>query len=257
MERAAFLAAWIFIAAASGPAQEAAALIAAADALYAERANPDLARQAADKYAEAARLDPASYEARWKAAKAVFYLGRIAAAGEEKRRLFSEAIGQAKEAVRLAPGGPEGHFWLGAGYAEYGQAKGVLRSLTLRDDVEREMNTVLRIDDRFGCGAAYIALGRINYKVPGLFGGSLKKSRQHLEKALEICPRETTTLLYLAETYWEMKERRLAIETLERLLALEPYADILAEAARDKAEAGRLLALYKRKVDDNENNREE
>jgi tetratricopeptide (TPR) repeat protein len=255
MKRAAFLAAWIFIAAASGPAQEAAALVAAADALYAERADPDRARQAADKYAEAARLDPASYEARWKAAKAVFYLGRIAAADGEKRRLFSEAIGQAKEAVRLAPGGPEGHFWLGACYAEYGQAKGVLKSLALQDDIEREMNAVLRIDARFGCGAAYIALGRIYYKVPGLFGGSLKKSRQHLEKALEICPRETTTLLYLAETYWGLKEKRLAIETLERLLALEPYADILAEAARDKAEGGRLLALYKRKVEENESHR--
>lgn len=255
IERAAFLAAWIFIAAASGPAQEAAALIAAADALYAERANPDLAWQAADKYAEAARLDPASYEARWKAAKAVFYLGRISASNGEKGRLFSEAIGQAKEAVRLAPNGSEGHFWLGAGYAEYGQAKGVLKSLALRDDIEREMNAVLRIDERFGCGAAHITLGRIYYKVPGLFGGSLKKSRQHLERALEICPRETTTLLYLAETYWELEEKRLAIETLERLLALEPYAAILAEAARDKAEAGRLLALYKRKVDDNESHR--
>jgi tetratricopeptide (TPR) repeat protein len=247
--RVAFLAAWILLAAIPGFPQDATALIAAGDALYEQRTDPDRARQAAAKYGEAARLDPASYEARWKSAKTLFYIGRISRDDSEKKRLFLEAVKQAKEAVRLDPGGAEGHFWLGASYAEYGQAKGVLKSLFLRDDIEREMSAVLRIDPRFGCGAAYITLGRIYFKVPAFFGGSLKTSRRYLETARDICPRETTTLLYLAETYWEMKERQLAIETLERLLSLEPYAAILAEADKDRAEARRLLDKYRAKED--------
>ena len=245
--RVAFLAVWILLTAVPGFPQESAALIAAGDALYEQRADPDRARQAAVKYGEAARLDPASYEARWKSAKTLFYIGRISGDDRGKKRLFLEAIGHAKEAVRLNPGAAEGHFWLGANYAEYGQAKGVLKSLSLRDDIEREMNAVLRIDARFGCGAAYITLGRIYFKVPAFFGGSLKRSRQYLETARDICPRETTTLLYLAETYWEMKERQLAIETLERLLSVEPYAAILAEADKDRTEARRLLDKYRGK----------
>ena len=246
-KREALLAFWAFLAAAPGFPQGAAGLIAAGDALYELRAEPDRARQAAAKYGEAARLDPASYEAWWKSAKALFYVGRVSGDGGEKKRLFLEGIKQAREAVRLNPEGAEGHFWLGAHYAEYGQAKGVLKSLSLRDDIEREMNAVLRIDARFGCGAAYITLGRIYFKVPAFFGGSLKRSRQYLETARDICPRETTTLLYLAETYWEMKERQLAIETLERLLSVEPYAAILAEADKDRTEARRLLDKYRGK----------
>ena len=251
-KRSAYLAVWILLAAVPGIAQEAKALIAAGDALYEQRADADRARQAAAKYGEAARLDPASYEARWKSAKALFYIGRISGDNSEKKRIFFEAAGEAKEAVRLDPDGAEGHFWLGANYAEYGQAKGVLKSLSLHDDIEREMNEVLRIDPRFGCGAAYITLGRIYFKVPGLFGGSLKKSRQYLEMARDICPRETTTLLYLAQTYWEMKERRLAVETLERLLSMEPYGTLLAEAAADRAEAQKLLNEYRRRTNDHE-----
>ncbi|MCJ7485232.1 MAG: TRAP transporter TatT component family protein [Candidatus Aminicenantes bacterium] len=244
-KRTACLAALLLVAAIPANAQETAALIAAGDALYEQRADPGQARLAAEKYGEAARRDPASYEARWKTAKALFYLGRISGDNREKRREFFEAVGQAKEAVRVNPEGVEGHFWLGTNYAEYGQARGVLKSLFLRDDIVREMNAVLRIDPSFGCGAAHITLGRIYFKVPAFFGGSLKKSREHLERARDICPRETTTLLYLAETYWEMKERSLAVETLEQLLRIEPYEAILPEAVKDKAEAERLLRKYK------------
>jgi tetratricopeptide (TPR) repeat protein len=244
-ERNAFLAVWILLAAVPAASQEAAALIAAGDVLYEQRADPAQVRLAVEKYGEAARRDSASYEARWKAARALFYLGRISAGEDDKKRIFLEAIGRSKQAVRLEPGGVEGHFWLGANYAEYGQARGALKSLFLRDDIVNEMNAVLRIDPKFGCGAAYITLGRVHFKVPAFFGGSLKKSREHLEKARDICPRETTTLLYLAETYWEMKERRLAVETLEQLLRIDPYGAILPEAVKDKAEAERLLRKYR------------
>jgi hypothetical protein len=61
-----------------------------------------------------------------------------------------------------------------------------------------------------------------------------------------MCPRTTTTLLYLAETYWDLKERALAIRTLEELLAVEPYSTVLPEAKRDRAEAERLLKRYRK-----------
>lgn len=227
-------------------AQDPAGLIAEADGHYALREDPGQALLAVRKYREAAERDPGSYEARWKAAKALFFVGRGAADGKEKAGLFSEAIAQAKEAVRLRPGSVEGHFWLAASYGEYGQAKGVLRSLFLQDDIRRELDAAIRIDDQFDCGASYIAMGRIYYKVPRIFGGDLGRSRALLEKAREMCPRTTTTLLYLAETYWDLKERALAIRTLEELLAVEPYSTVLPEAKRDRAEAERLLKRYRK-----------
>lgn len=255
--RSALLTVLLMVMAVRGVAQNAAALIAEGDALYDARADPQRARLAAGKFDEASRLDPVSCEARWKAARAFFYLGRIAGGDGEKKRLFLDAVGRAREAVRLCPEGVEGHFWLGASYAEYGQARGALRSLFLKDDIVREMNAVLRLDPGFGCGAAHITLGRIYFKVPAFFGGSLEKSREHLEKARSICPRQTTALLYLAETYWKLEEKALAVEALEHLLRVEPYGAILPEAARDKAEAGKLLREYRERMNGHGNDREE
>lgn len=228
-------------------AQDPAALVAEGDALYRQREEPGLAERAVEKYRAAARADPGSYEARWKAAKALFYMGRTAEANKDKARIFAEAIVLAKEAVRLGPGKVEGHFWLAACYGEYGQARGVLKSLSLRNDILRELNAVIRIDDTFDCGAVYVALGRIYFKVPRLFGGSLTRSRQYLEKAGEYCSRTTTNLLYLAETYWSLGERARAIRTLERLLEIEPYPEVLPEGRRDKADAAQRLEEYRRR----------
>ena len=230
-----------------GPAasQEAGALIAEADAHYVLRQDPGQAGLAVSKYREAAERDPVSYEARWKAAKALFFVGRGAADDKEKLRFFSEAVAQAKEAVRLGPESVEGHFWLAANLGEYGQARGVLKSLFLKNDIKRELDAAIRIDERFDCGASYIAMGRIYYKAPRIFGGDLRKSRDLLEKARKMCPRTTTTLLYLAETYWGLKERSRAIEILEELVGLEPYSTVLPEAGRDRAEAERLLKRYR------------
>jgi tetratricopeptide (TPR) repeat protein len=227
-------------------AQDAAGLIAEGDAHYEQREDPGRARLAVDKYREAGRSGPGSYEARWKAAKALFYIGRTAEDDKEKRRVFAEAIAEAKEAVRLRPDSVEGHFWLAASYGEYGQARGVLKSLSLRNDILRELNAAIRIDDRFDCGAVYVALGRIYYKVPRFFGGSLTRSRAYLEKAGGFCSRTTTNLLYLAETYWALGERDLAIRALERLLEIEPYPAVLPEGRRDKADAARLLESYRK-----------
>jgi tetratricopeptide (TPR) repeat protein len=238
----------LFVLFVAGPArgQDVAALIAEADGHYAGRDDPGQALLAVGKYRQAADRDPGSYEARWKAAKALFFVGRGAADDKEKLRFFSEAVAQAKEAVRLGPGCVEGHFWLAASYGEYGQSKGVLKSLFLKNDIKRELDAAIRIDDRFDCGASYIAMGRIYYRVPRIFGGDLERSRALLEKAREMCPRTTTTLLYLAETYWGMKERPLAIRTLEELLAVEPYSTVLPEARRDRAEAEKLLQRYRK-----------
>lgn len=230
-----------------GPAasQDAGALVAEADAHYALREDPGQALLAVRKYREAAERNTGSYEAHWKAAKALFFVGGGAADDKEKLRFFSEAVAQAKEAVRLGPGSVEGHFWLAASFGEYGQARGVIKSLFLQNDIRRELDAAMKIDDRFDCGASYIVLGRIYYKVPRIFGGNLQRSRALLEKAREMCPRTTTTLLYLAETYWAMKERPLAVRTLEELLAVEPYSTVLPEAKRDRAEAERLLRRYR------------
>ena len=57
-----------------------------------------------------------------------------------------------------------------------------------RGDIKNELETVLRLDPAFQQGSADRALGRWYFKVPGLFGGSNKKSEEHLRKSLTYNP---------------------------------------------------------------------
>ncbi len=111
-----------------------------------------------------------------------------------------------KKAIALRPNGVEGHYWLGVHTGSYGETRGVLKSLFLKNDIIDEMNKAIAIDGNYEKGGAYCVLGRLYFKVPGLFGGSNKKSRQNLEKCRQIAPKNSVNLLFLAETYWDMDE---------------------------------------------------
>ena len=56
--------------------------------------------------------------------------------------------------------------------------------------IKNELLTVLRLDPAFQQGSADRALGRWYYKVPGLFGGTKKKSEEHLRQLAQLRPAE-------------------------------------------------------------------
>ena len=62
---------------------------------------------------------------------------------------------------------------------------------------------MLKLDPAFQQGSADRALGRWYYKVPGLFGGSKKKSEEHLRKSLTYNPNSIASRFFLAETLIE------------------------------------------------------
>ena len=78
---------------------------------------------------------------------------------------------------------------------------GLRQGLKYRGDIKDELLTVLRLDPAFQQGSADRALGRWYFKVPGLFGGSNKKSEEHLRKSLDLQPEQHRRRYYfLAET---------------------------------------------------------
>ena len=226
-------------------AADPAALIAEGDSLYDLREDQAQAKLAMAKYREALQLDEKNYDALWRAARAIYWVGIHLAKKDDKVKIFREGIDICKRAIALKANGVEGHFWLGVCYGEYGLARGKLKSLFLKGDIIDEMNVVIRLDDKYEDGGAYRVLGKLYYEVPGIFGGSNKKSRNNLEKSLQIAPKNTLSLLYLAETLWDMDEEKLAIKTLEKLLATEPDAWLIPETKEDKVAAHKLLKKYK------------
>jgi len=224
--------------------QKATSLIAQGDELYNQRGDLAKAKEALVKYREAVAQGEDKYEAYWRMARAEYWIGDRTADNNEKKVIFSLGIEEAKKAVELGPTRAEGHFWLGVNYGSYGEAKGVLKSLSLVGPIKAEMGAVLRIDQGYENGGANRVLGRVYYKLPGFVGGSNKKSLLNLLKSKQLGPKDSLTRLYLAETYLALGEVEKAREELEFILNLEADPNDpgqVAELPDHKEQAKKLL----------------
>jgi tetratricopeptide (TPR) repeat protein len=187
------------------------------DALYAARENVASAKQAAAIWAERLAKDPKDFDAAWKLARARYWLGGRGAESERKV-LLKDGIRAGRAAVALAPNRPEGHFWIAANMGALAESYGLRQGLKYRSDIRDELMLVLKLDPAFQHGSADRALGRWYFKVPGLFGGSKKKSEEHLRRSLTYNPNSTSSLFFLAETLVSLDRVPEAKRELQKLL---------------------------------------
>jgi len=215
------------------------------DALYKQRETIASAQQAEQIWAERVAKDPKDFESAWKLARARYWLGGHAA--ENARKAYLESgIAAGRAAVALAPNKPEGHFWIAANMGALAESFGLRQGLKYRGDIKDELETVLRLDPAYLQGSADRALGRWYFKVPGLFGGSTKKSEEHLRKALTYNARSTVTLFFLAETLLDEKKKDEARATLQKVLDAPLDPDWTPEDREFKEKARKLLAEWRR-----------
>ena len=217
-----------------------------ADALYANRADVGAARRAADLWAEQLQREPKNFEAAWKLSRARYWLGGHAPPAE--RRKFLEAgIDAGRVAIALAPARPEGHFWTAANMGGLAESFGLRQGLKYRGDIRDGLLMVLKLDPAYQHGSADRALGRWYYKVPGLFGGSRKKSEEHLRKSLAFQPASIASRYFLAETLLDMDRRAEAIAELQKVIELPPDPEWVPEDREFKDKAQRLLTTLRQK----------
>lgn len=203
------------------------------------------AEEALALYRKASGALENKYGALWRISRIHYYIGIHTEKKKEKRRIFSQGVYYGKRAVDLESDKPDGHYWLAVNHGKYGEAKGVLKSLSLVKPIKRALNKVIELDRSYEEGGADKVLGRVFYKVPGIAGGSKKKSREHLEKSKEIGPEDPLTRLYLAETYLKLKETEKARAELEYIMNMEPNPRWLSGVDECKIDAKELLESKK------------
>jgi tetratricopeptide (TPR) repeat protein len=222
-------------------AQENGSLIQQADSLYEQRGDLAKAREVLGKCQEALVKGEDSYGAYWRMARVEYWIGDHTGNNGDKKRIFEQGIYHAKKAIQLAGDKPEGHYWLGINYGVYGEAKGILKSLSLVKPIKEEMNKVLALDPSFDDGGADRVLGRVYHELPGFAGGSKKKSLEHLLKSKEMGPGVGLTRIYLADTYLSLDEIEKARQELEFVVAMEPDPKLIPETAEEKEMARKRL----------------
>jgi hypothetical protein len=225
-----------------GDAKAAAEKIGEADKLYAEREDLGNLRQAVALLRQAQVEDYGSFEGAWKLSRADYYLGDHTADERERDNAFREGEEAAKAAVKLDDGKAEGHFWLGANYG--GRAKySTLASLSSVEDIRKEMEAVLKLNEGFQAGSAYLVLGQLYLEAPRVLGGDVQKAIGYLEKGLKFGDNNALLRWHLAEAYHAANRDHEARKQIDYLMSmkLDPeyqpeYKDALVQANKLRGE---------------------
>ena len=218
--------------------------VAEADQLYTGRSDLVKVRQGVVALRQAQAEDQANYELAWRLAKFNYYLGAHSPEPTERDKAFHDGIEAGKLAVGLQDGKPDGHFWLGANYGGKAQTS-MLSGLSEIDDIKHEMETVLKLDEGYQSGSAYMVLGRVYLEAPGFLGGDTQKAIAYLEKGLRLGPDNSLLRAHLAEAYVEAHRNDDARKQIDALLVMKPAAGYEPEHEEAVARVRKLLEKIK------------
>lgn len=237
---------WILLAAllAAAPASAGAAQAPPAadpDRLYANREDLTSAEEAAGVWAARLAADPQDFASAWKLARARYWLGGHATPNDARRAYLESGVEAGRQAARIDPDRPEGHFWMAANMGALAESFGLRQGLRYRGAIKDALERVLAIDAAFQDGSADRALGRWYFKVPRLFGGSRDRAVEHYRRSLEYDPHSTASLFFLAEALAEMDRDDEARAAAERVLEAPINPEWAPEDREFKQQARDLL----------------
>jgi hypothetical protein len=217
-----------------------------ADDLYARRDDLASARQAEAVWQQRLAGNARDFDAAWKLARTRYWLGGHAPPAERKA-LLEAGIAAGRAAARAQPDRPEGYFWTAANMGALAESFGLRQGLKYRGDIKDQLLRALAIDPAYQEGSADRALGRWYFKVPAIFGGSKKKSEEHLRRSLTYNAQSTISRFFLAETLLGMDRRAEAMQELQKVMDA-PYDPAWAPEDREyKARAQRLLQTLRQR----------
>ena len=217
-------------------------LIKQADAAYAGRADLNSVREGLKLLRSARAQEPANYEVAWRAARLAYTLGDKSKDDAERAKAFAEGVAAGKAAVAAEPEKPEGHFWLGANTGGEAQVLGPLSGLASARELRNQMEIVVRLDEGFQGGSAYMVLGRLDTELPSLAGGDVKRAIATLEKGLRYGEQNSLLRLRLAEAYLADRRKEDARRELNHILQMKSHPDFLPEHEEATTKARELLA---------------
>jgi len=214
--------------------------IASADQLYGQREDLLQLRRAIVSLRQALTTDLGSYEAAWKLSKFNYYLAMHTDNSKERDDAFQAGIDAGKTAVQLQNEKPDGHFWLGANYGGAAEHS-TIQGLATVNDIRNEMQTVLRLNEGYQDGSAYMVLGLVDLNAPSVVGGDPKRAVEEMEKGLRFGEPNAFLHLHLAEAYKKVGRNDDARKELKKILSMTPDPNYLPEYKEATAAAQKLL----------------
>jgi tetratricopeptide (TPR) repeat protein len=214
--------------------------IASADQLYSQREDLMQLRRGVVSLRQALTKDPGNYDAAWKLSKFNYYLATHTGDSNERDGAFKEGINAGKTAVQLQNEKPDGHFWLGANYGGAAE-QSAIQGLATVSDIRNEMQTVLRLDEGYQNGSAYMVLGLVYLNAPTIVGGDPKKAVEEMEKGLRFGEPNAFLHLHLAEAYRKVGRNDDARKEIKKIESMTRDPNYQPEYKEASAAAQKLL----------------
>lgn len=222
------------------PTDDLLAVVGRADELYHHRATPGSVRESV-MVLSGAHGGSDRYEVQWRLARALFFLGQQADSRASARQLYAAGIDAGQRAIGLNPERVEGHFWVGVNLALFAGSGLSLRALRALGWARTELERAAQISESYHDAGPLRVLGRLSHKTPRLLGGSVKRGRRLLDRALEIAPSNSVTLMYAAEVALDSGNVDRVTFLLNKILQLPVDEDWEFENKRDRELARSML----------------
>ena len=204
-------------------------LLRRADEAYAARESLDAVREGLKTLRRISAVSREDYDAAWRTSRLNYTLGDKSADAAERERAFLDGIEAGETATKAQPQRVEGHFWLGANLGGYAKLKGVLYGITSAEKMRKEMEAVIRLDESFQGGSAFLALGQLDTELPQMLGGDPARAVATLEKGLRYGANNSLMHLRLAEAYVAAKRKDDARREVSYILNAKPDPAYLPE----------------------------
>jgi tetratricopeptide (TPR) repeat protein len=139
---------------------------------------------------------------------------------DDKLFNFEKGVEYGEKGVAAEEGSLEANFWLAVNYGNFGQEKGIMKSLELIKPIKAHCETVIEMDEKYFYGGPWRVLGRLYNKAPGFpFSiGDNKKAIECLEKAVAIGPKFYLNRIFLADAYQSNRDKQKAKEQLDWII---------------------------------------
>ena len=213
------------------------------DALHAQRHLPETLREL--ERALTAQLSDDDYGWLWRAARLDHFRAMRAAASNENgeaRALFAQGAERARRAQTLESDRVEAAFWAPTCALEAARLSGTMAAGLALGKAQKQLNRAAQIDERYHFAGPLRVLGRVTHLKPLIMGGNLDYAISFFERALQLSPDNSTTLLYYADALIADNQPAKARRVLKQIIAAPAQDDWKWESDRDRKLAGEMMA---------------
>ncbi len=198
-----------------------ASLIKEGDALYNKAYGDKKTKESITKYQAAFKLNPKSFEARWRLARSYFWI-----TDNTKNKTRDKDMGwlgytHALQALRLKPKRVEGHYWAALCMGEYSKGLGILTALKkgIEGKFKRHLSKAMSIKRCYDHGGGDRAFGNLFFLLPWP-KKDRKKALKHYSWSLRCRKDVPRTYYYIGRAQSDDGNKAEAITALEKCLTV-------------------------------------